>query len=70
MATMDDEMKSEFQLLVKALDQLLAKQEKFSALIKELAQEEADEILGLKQMMSNEQKLEGEVEDLGKLIKK
>jgi hypothetical protein len=66
---MDDEMKSEFQLLVKALDQLLAKQEKFSVLITVLAQDEAAEVLSVKQMMINEEKLEGEVKDLGKLIK-
>jgi hypothetical protein len=66
---MDDEIKSEFQLLVKALDQLLAKQEKLSQLVTKLAQSETEEIMSIKQIIASDVEIKQEVADLGKLVK-
>jgi hypothetical protein len=66
---MDDEMKSEFQLLAKVLDQLLAKQEKFSQLIAKLALSEATEMADIEQIIAYDVVMQEEIAGMCKLIK-
>jgi len=66
---MDDEMKSEFQLLAKVLDQLLAKQEKFSQLIAKLALSEATEMADIEQIIAYDVEMQEEIAGMCKLIK-
>ena len=66
---MDDEMKSEFQLLAKVLDQLLAKQEKFSQLIAKLALSEATEMADIAQIIAYDVEMQEEIAGMCKLIK-